>query len=618
MAVRKSAIRRLRRELISRTARIWSRLNRSLIHDLGEITQSWLKKLIKQAENDIASGDILNVPDLPMKFTKILQRYLREALAYGYWLNYLYVHEVSGRKYRGKITLAEGDDIRELLENFIVSNEWNDVIPEDAVNWINDYVPKLAEVFHNDVLEKTRDVIRQSLINGLTLQERVKALREAASKLSSMSQHRLEAIARTEITRADTMGRLVSMKANNDVIGVEFSAIMDDRTTDICVARHGLVMRLDDPRLAENTPPLHVNCRSMLLSLTIYDYPDGLLTSHEFDNVMPGIQRAEDVEEARKILQSSTDKTSFMRAKFNELQNQAIQYEQEYDNLERLMQAAVGARDIITYNTLLKRQQNISKLMQDTNNLIRELKINLAEDGIILASGLEKKLDKTDIDAIVELVKNASPDVRKCWNIFEENMKIADTHVNKGAYYDSNNRSVYFDIREDRYSTPRPHYSVLFHELGHLIDHAAHSYFLSRVEEEHDLYNTLKSEVDDYVNAMLKKLKNQAITDGKDVKSIKKGDAYKSIQRELFKLPESARVGISDVFSGVTLNKVKDGGYHPTTYWKEHSHYVCLEFFAETYSSSIVNPEAIEILKRYVPKSYEIFGTILKKIIKGA
>ena len=117
-----------------------------------------------------------------------------------------------------------------------------------------------------------------------------------------MSDRRIESIARTEITRADTLGRLTSMKANDDVIGVEFSAIMDDRTTEICSSRHGLVMRLDDPRLPENTPPLHVNCRSLLISLTVYDYPDGLLTSHEFDEVGAGTQRPEDIDEVAKIL----------------------------------------------------------------------------------------------------------------------------------------------------------------------------------------------------------------------------------------------------------------------------------------------------------------------------
>ena len=184
---------------------------------------------------------------------------------YGYWLQYLYLYELSGKKYRGKITLAEGDNVKDDIEAFVYNGEWNSVIPQDSVEWINNYVPKLAGVFEQNVLEATQKVIQNSLVEGLTLQERMKALREAAPELSAMSKHRIEAIARTEITRADTLGRLTSMKANDDVIGVEFSAIMDDRTTDICASRHGLVMRLAR-RVVLNKPAEDSIAQTNLLS----------------------------------------------------------------------------------------------------------------------------------------------------------------------------------------------------------------------------------------------------------------------------------------------------------------------------------------------------------------
>lgn len=234
-------------------------------------------------------------------------------MAQGYWLNYLYVQELkaaySGRKYQGKVTLSEipeDERIKELLRDFIeldASGEWYEIIPMEAVNWLNDYVPKLAGIFSASVLERTREVIQKSMLEGSTLQERMKALRESSEELARMTNQRIEAIARTEITRADSMGRLIQMKANDDVIGVEFSAVMDDRTTEMCIERNGLMMRLDDPRLPENTPPLHCNCRSLLISLTIYDYPDGVLTSHEFDEVPAGIQRPEDIETVRALLE---------------------------------------------------------------------------------------------------------------------------------------------------------------------------------------------------------------------------------------------------------------------------------------------------------------------------
>ena len=70
----------------------------------------------------------------------------------------------------------------------------------------------------------------------------------------------------------------------------------------MCIERNGLIMRIDDPRIPENTPPLHPCCRSLLLSLTVYDFPDGILTSHEFDEVPAGIQRPEDINEIAELL----------------------------------------------------------------------------------------------------------------------------------------------------------------------------------------------------------------------------------------------------------------------------------------------------------------------------
>ena len=306
MAIRKSEIRKFRRELISRTARVWSKLNRKLLKDLNEVAQAWLKKIIRQIEDE-------NIPEFPKKFDRVLAKTLREALAQGYWLEHIYLQEVriafKGKKYHGKINLSDtqtkDEKLREELEKFISSGEWHNVIPKDAVDWLNNYVPKLSGNFSDDMLNKTREVLQNSMIEGLSLKERMKALQVAAPELAAMSQRRIEAIARTEITRADTMGRLISMKNNSDVIGVEFSAIMDDRTTDICSSRHGLFMRIDDPRLSSNTPPLHVNCRSMLLDVTIYEYPEGLLTSEEFDEIPASNQRQTDIDEVQMVLCSN-------------------------------------------------------------------------------------------------------------------------------------------------------------------------------------------------------------------------------------------------------------------------------------------------------------------------
>ncbi len=286
-----------------------------LFRELNGVVQTWLRKVLKEAERDITAGGLLNTPYLPNRATSLIQTAMCQALAQGYWLQHLYMREcesaVKGEKYRGKVTLADipsDDELRKVLEKFInsqraeTSKEWHTVIPQEALNWVRWYTPKLAGVLEKDVLENVRNVMTISLREGAPLALRMKYLRSWEPKIAAMAERRVEAIARTEITRADTMGRLIAMRGNPDVLGVEFSAVLDSRTTDICEERHGLVMRFDDPRLPYNTPPLHVNCRSILLPATVYEYPDGLLTSHEFEDVPVSVQRPEDIEEIEKLL----------------------------------------------------------------------------------------------------------------------------------------------------------------------------------------------------------------------------------------------------------------------------------------------------------------------------
>ncbi len=285
---------------------------KQLVPKLKDIARKWIENLIKQAVQESSSGYLEPHSELSQQFTERLKQTLREAYAQGWWLNHLYVKELeaayTGGRYRGRLTLADmptDEQLREILENFMNGDdlgEWESVIPQAAIDWLEDYTPSLAGNLSNSVLEDVREVMRDSLQKGSTLQERMNALRESAGELSRMAESRIESIARTEITRADTLGRLSSMKSNDDVIGVEFSAVMDDRTTEMCQSRHGLVMRLDDPRLPENTPPIHPRCRSILMACTVYEYPDGLLTSHEFEEVPAGTQRSEDIVEVVKIL----------------------------------------------------------------------------------------------------------------------------------------------------------------------------------------------------------------------------------------------------------------------------------------------------------------------------
>jgi SPP1 gp7 family putative phage head morphogenesis protein len=81
---------------------------------------------------------------------------------------------------------------------------------------------------------------------------------------------RIENIVRTETGKAINMGRL-SLFSDPQLKGFvqayEYSAILDDRTTDICEHLHGKVLR----DFSHYAPPNHYQCRSLLVPVTQVD-----------------------------------------------------------------------------------------------------------------------------------------------------------------------------------------------------------------------------------------------------------------------------------------------------------------------------------------------------------
>lgn len=87
--------------------------------------------------------------------------------------------------------------------------------------------------------------------------------------------YRIETVVRTNSTKAYNRGRLVEFadpELEGFVQAVELSAILDMRTTDICRAADGKIVRMDDEQNVKRlTPPLHHNCRSILVPVTLND-----------------------------------------------------------------------------------------------------------------------------------------------------------------------------------------------------------------------------------------------------------------------------------------------------------------------------------------------------------
>lgn len=150
------------------------------------------------------------------------------------------------------------------------------VIPEKAIQAMEARAIVLAGDIDGDLTASVKKIMVRFMVEN-TREE----TEEALQKLLDSSRSRARLITTTETTYAYNRGRLASF-VQNQVDYVKFSAIMDARTSPVCRTRHGLIMRMDDPNLARNIPPLHGRCRSVLVPIFSV-YQGDLITSEKLD-----------------------------------------------------------------------------------------------------------------------------------------------------------------------------------------------------------------------------------------------------------------------------------------------------------------------------------------------
>lgn len=194
-----------------------------------------------------------NIVPLEDTHYELFKQYMRDTFAEGY---------ISGA--------SEVEIMRRRREGRFASYD-PDLIPKDAISFINNRAAFQGK-WNRDLDSSVKTVLANAMETGATLQQTQKALKTV---FSGFSDARLENIARTETTSAFNKGRLASFQAQGDfVVAVQFMAIIDNRVTDICRARDGRIMKLNDPRLPENTPPMHFQCRSLLSPVNRYEWED--------------------------------------------------------------------------------------------------------------------------------------------------------------------------------------------------------------------------------------------------------------------------------------------------------------------------------------------------------
>jgi SPP1 gp7 family putative phage head morphogenesis protein len=136
-----------------------------------------------------------------------------------------------------------------------------------AAKAVQNKVMKISGGFSDWLLDRVKNTLKQGIEipKGRDYPFTPKEVREAIANDLNVAMSRASTIGRTETTSAYNDARLETFKKSKLVTYCRFLAIDDDRITDICLTRNGMVFAVEDA--LKYSPSLHFNCRSTLQSL---------------------------------------------------------------------------------------------------------------------------------------------------------------------------------------------------------------------------------------------------------------------------------------------------------------------------------------------------------------
>ena len=129
-----------------------------------------------------------------------------------------------------------------------------------------------SRLMFDRLAELTRTKLLSALENGDTMADFARSIRqgEASLGIEPATHGYLETAFRTQVQTAYGAGRVRQIESPAVMAaraGVEYRAVGDSRTTNICLGLDGKQWKIDDPEWRNFAPPSHFNCRSAIVTL---------------------------------------------------------------------------------------------------------------------------------------------------------------------------------------------------------------------------------------------------------------------------------------------------------------------------------------------------------------
>lgn len=152
--------------------------------------------------------------------------------------------------------------------------------PELALRWFEDQAFAWKGILDDQLQANLKAVLLNGMRMGLSLAETMEDLEEVFGPYigdlaglpdqEQVEPYRLETMVRTNATAAFNAGRKQQFAGALDsgfLVGEQYSAIIDTRTTEVCRFLDGKIFPAGSPWLERLSPPRHYGCRSLLSPL---------------------------------------------------------------------------------------------------------------------------------------------------------------------------------------------------------------------------------------------------------------------------------------------------------------------------------------------------------------
>lgn len=238
-------------------------------------------------------------------------------------------------------------------------------------------------------------------------------------------------------------------------------------------------------------------------------------------------------------------------------------------------------------------------------------------------------------NSINALLKQSPKPIQSFWKKYHDSFKIVDlNYKNKyEAFYDPVTNGITLNL--DCASEGRLHpvngkivplegpYQTLFHESAHGMDYNAFpgerlsSHFRSSIYktdkgEGYSFTSMLHEEIDMKFHSISEELKRMNPTS-----KVLKIDIEVALAKELKQFSFEEIGDVSDMFESMCTEISRPGGMgHGIYYWVRRNRDTGIEAFAEMFSATVSNPKSLQNIKKYFPKSYDIFLEIIENMVK--